>query len=157
MFHLYEIKTRREIDDLFEKNKTEFTPSKDKLGDQTNERSFRDVHVYDHVCESVSFPSYSQEEKTKAVRHIQSLFVNGMAIHMINIMLSRNNYDPLNKVDSLDMLYWIYTHPITPELFYLLEEQIADNGSLGTCLMGSSHRIRQIYYAQKDLGSFSTS
>lgn len=151
MFKIAETKSRDEIDTFFEMQKTIFTVSKNNLGNQTNSNQYRDVHVYDYKCEQVAFPSYSQEEKVNTSRHLQSLFRNGLAIHMINIMLSRNNYDPINKVDSLDMLYWICTNPITPELFYLLEEQIADNGSLGTCLMGSSHRIRQIYYAQKDL------
>lgn len=151
MFKIQEMKSRQEIDDLFEKNKTELTVSKEKLFDYSRANTYRDVHVYDNQGETIIFPNYSQEEKVNAAKHLQSLLRNGMAVHMINIMLSRNNYDQLNKIDSLDMLRWIHIHPITPELFYLLEEQLADNGTLGTCLQGSSWRLRQVLYAQMDL------
>lgn len=153
MFTILETKTREEIDALHERSKTNLTPTKETLFDYSQSGQYRDVHTYDTQGEQLTFPTYAQEEKTQALRHLQTLFRNGMATCMLNIMLNRNNYDPLNKVDCADMLFWICSHPITPELFYLLEEQIADNGSLGTCLMGSSHRIRQIYYAQSDLVS----
>lgn len=122
------------------------------LFNYNNSNSFRDVHVYDGKTENIILDrSYSIQEQESHLNHLKKLLVQPHAIRMIDILLQRDNYDPANKVDSADLLVWICTHNITPELFFLLEEQLSDNGSLGTCLQGSSHRIRQIYYAQKDL------
>jgi hypothetical protein len=146
-FIIAQIKTRDEIPRQNNVKLEVKTP----LFDQSNERNFRNVHYYDNHCEKLIFPSYNQEEKINMAKHLQSLFTNNLARLMLNVIISRNNYDPSNQVDSFDMLFWICTHPITAELFDLLEEQIADNSALGQCLQGSSHRIKQIYYAQADL------
>lgn len=147
MFRIIEMKTRDQIDEMKEKEKKEvIQPSS-----TSNSNQYRDVHVYDTQCEQIQLPSYTNEEKINSVRHLQSLMRNGFAIQMLSIILNRNNYDPVNRIDSMDLLHWICTNPITLDLFYLLEEQIADNGSLGTCLMGSSHRFRQIYNAQREI------
>jgi len=152
MFTICEIKNRKEIEDLY-KASLEKEPAKPiELFENKNTHQFRDVHVYDGKTEEIQgVIECSDEMRRMHLKNLQSLFVNNTSKSMIDILLSRNNYDPSNRVDSADLLVWICCHPITPDLFFLLEEQLGDNGALGTCLQGSSHRIRQIYYAQKDL------
>lgn len=141
MFIINEVKTRDQIDEMVVKEHTK------EVKTVSNPSSFRDVHVYDSTCDSITLPTYTSEEKAQSIKHLQSLFRHPLANRMLDTILSRNNYDPSNNIDSADLLHWICTHPITPDLFFLLEEQVADNFFLGSCLQGSSHRIRQIYYA----------
>jgi len=154
MFRICDIESRQIIDSLFQQEKNKLpslTVTPDKLYSHNSANTFRDVHVYDGKSEKINIPIYTTEAKHSCITHLQSLLYNNQARQMLNIILSRQNYDPSNQVDSADLLVWICTHNITPELFYLLEEQLLDNSALGTCLQGSSHRIRQIYYAQQGL------
>lgn len=151
VFKICLIKDRAEIEKLYQLEKERESKNisiKPNLFDYSKATQFRDVHVYDRQTDTIPVPKYSTNIQLECMQHLKSLLRNPYAINMINILSNRNNLDPANNVDSADLLVWICIHDITPELFLLLEEQLADNGSLGTCLQGSSHRIRQIYYAQ---------
>lgn len=154
MFKICQVKTRDDIDRLFSEDKPAETH--DNSNHRTTQQyentgNFQDVHIYDGKLAEIKIEKYSQEQQRGHISHLQSLCRHPFAVRMLDIILHRDNYDPANRVDSADLLVWICTHNITPELFYLLEEQLADNFSLGTCLQGSSHRIRQIYDIQVEL------
>lgn len=154
MFAISDISNRQEIDQLYETELKNDVLSRTpvKLFENRNTNQFRDVHVYDGKVESINdVIKCSPEIRQAHMKNLQRLFNNNISKAMLDIMQRRDNYDPSNGVDSADLLVWICCHKITPELFYLLEEQLGDNGALGNCLQGSSHRIRQIYYAQKGL------
>jgi hypothetical protein len=152
MFKICQTRDRAEIDRINEIQK-EYDPLKPniKLFNYFNERNFRDVHMYDMKGERIDLPSVRIEEALPIINHLKTLLINQASINMLDIISNRANFDPTNQVDSKDILVWICTHYISIDLFFLLEEQLADNGSLGTCLQGSSHRLRQIYYAMLPL------
>lgn len=156
MFKICQVKTRDDIDRLFcEERVAENRNPEDRPPRSThqseNTGNFRDVHIYDGKLAEIKIEKYSSDQQQGHISHLQTLCRHPFAVRMLDIILHRDNYDPANRVDSADLLTWICTHNITPELFYLLEEQLADNFSLGTCLQGSSHRIRQIYDIQIEL------
>jgi hypothetical protein len=154
MFVIVKIGSRDYIDRMYKNEiiiNPELTVKPEKLFGYAHSGSFRDVHVYDRYSERIQIEEYKTEFKHDVIKHLRTLLVNENAIRMIDIILSRDNYDPINDVNSSTLLTWICTHDITPELFYLLEEQLSDNYSLGTCLQGSSARIRQVFYAQVDI------
>jgi len=152
MFKICDVKDRSEIDRIYQESLSSFPVcSTLRLSDTTNSGNFRDVHYYDGKSASIELPEYTLEFQRENISNLRNLLRNMTSVRMIDIINGRNNFDPANHLDSSALLTWICTHDITPELFYLLEEQLSDNGALGTCLQGSSHRIRQIYYAQKDL------
>lgn len=155
MFTISDILNREEIDLLYDLElKADKLPRQPvKLFENQNTNQFRDVHVYDGKVDGIDDVfKCSSEVRIAHMRNLQRLFRSNVAKSMLDLMQKRDNYDPSNRIDSADLLVWICCHKITPELFLLLEEQLGDNGALGNCLQGSSHRIRQIYYAQKELG-----
>jgi hypothetical protein len=131
------------------RNDTKKTSSHDP--DYTKSNSFIDVHVFDTKSEKIVIPRYTDEEKQICLKILYSLLRNENAKKMLTIIQGRNNYDSINGIDGLDLLYWICSNYITRSIFNLLEEQLSDNLCLGTCLQGTSARLRQIYYIQKDL------
>jgi len=154
MFVIMEMKDRGEIDALHEKEKVRDKRTfshLERLNKQESAGVFRDVHVYDGKGDEIDVPKYSQDVHVGCIGHLRGLLKEDSAARMLDIILHRNNFDPANRVDSADLLVWICTHPLTTDLFYLLIEQLNDNGNLGVCRQGTSHRIRQIYYAQLDL------
>lgn len=142
--------TREDIDSLASREKVYIPENKES---NANAGTFRDVHYYDGQGVSIKLSEEvpSREEMKKAFNQLIRVLRNPSAGSMVHIIYSRNGYDGINKINTDLLLYNIICSYITIDLFYLLEEQLADNYNLGQCLQGVSWRLRQIYQAQKEM------
>ena len=118
--------------------------------DQSNVRtqqvqaSFQNVHQYDGTLINPVQISYNPDIKRVLLQQLLMILRNPVSRLMAEKILLENTVDRANQVSTSDLLADILVRRMTPDIFLLLEEQLADNWMLGQCPQGQSTRLLQI-------------
>ncbi len=113
-----------------------------------NASQYRDVHVYDH---KQSLPAdltklcFPPDVKQKLIEKLLLILENPVSIMMARKIMHEKIFDPVNNIQTDDLLAGILIQKMSIDIFLLLEEQLCDNFLLGQCPQGRSHRLLQIY------------
>jgi len=126
------------------------------MDDQTNNKT--NTHYYDkNISREIlskigTFPKTNKIEKFNELRYDIIKYGNLSALKYYDLIISSyvnndgNNYDPINKIDTSDLLY-IIAKNYNNDLLPILIEQLEDMKT-GVCPQGRTIRLLQI------IGSF---
>lgn len=109
--------------------------------------SFRDVHQYDgklYIPETPTHNKYDNQTKKELLEKLLLLLSDNNSKNMAYKIMLDCSSDPANNVCPSDILADILSRKISLDIFFLLEEQLADNFCLGQCLQGRTNRLVQI-------------
>jgi len=127
------------------RQETDFT----RKNEETKQKSgaYRDVHVYDGQLapvESLAQICYPPELKLQLLHKLLYLLTNPVSKDMAVKIMQEQVYDGANKIQTDNLFADILSRRMSIDIFFLLEDQLADNFMLGQCPMGRSHRLMQI-------------
>ena len=115
--------------------------------------SFIDVHTFDGYLKNKYKPikNFSIEEKENMFNNLKTSLKSPLSVHIINIMIKDLhitkgcNYQIENDMDSSDILADIIIYKHFKDIITILDEQLEDIVSLGSCPSGRTTRLFQIW------------
>lgn len=121
----------------------------EKKAQETRQASsgYENVHVYEKRIPKyeprITFdPNYKREVFEK----LKSILENPYSKVMVDLFVQGHDIiDHIDGINCSELLADILSRKMTKDIFFLLEEQLADNYLLGTCNIGKSVRLIQIY------------
>lgn len=110
-----------------------------------NENTFQNVHIYDNQfsvkCKKCSLSAVEQKD---VLDKFINLLQNPFSKLMVGIIVQEKQAVDGGDLTTVDILLDIISRPMTTDILFLLEEQLADAFHLGRCLQGIVNRLQQI-------------
>ena len=115
--------------------------------------SYINVHTFDTKLKNmyISIKQFSIEEKQSIFNSLKGQLKNPLSINMVNIIIkdlyisNGPNYQIENDIDSSDILADIMIYKDFKNILPILDEQLQDISSLGSCPSGRCTRLYQIW------------
>ena len=113
------------------------------------------VHTFDGKLKDIFKPDtlFDIDHKIQKFTSLINFLTDSNAIQSVNNIISDlpkdygPNYQPENDIDASDILMSLLQHIENKDLIILLNEQLADITTLGTCPSGRVTRLLQLHNA----------